>query len=180
MNSSLPFWILALQALAVPVIALLAAVIGYFQWRTAQQKVVLDLFDRRMATYTALREVVAKVMASSSAATSENSFKFLEARDRAQFLFGPEVIEHLKKIDEAIHEIHDAADRTKRPSHRGRARREHSEGTGWQGNDDELLHHVPSSRAALRAHGSKVILVTLDLSSAMTLVPISAATRCTR
>jgi hypothetical protein len=47
-------------------------------------------------------------MASSSAATSDSSFKFLEARDRAQFLFGPEVIEHLKKIDEAIHEIHDA------------------------------------------------------------------------
>jgi hypothetical protein len=54
MNNSLPFWMLALQAFAVPVIALLAAVIGYVQWRTAQQKVVLDLFDRRMATYTAL------------------------------------------------------------------------------------------------------------------------------
>jgi hypothetical protein len=28
--------------------------------------------------------------------------------DRAEFLFGPEVTEHLKKIGEAIHEIHDA------------------------------------------------------------------------
>lgn len=94
-----------LKALAVPAIALLAAVIGYFQWRTAQQKVVLDLFDRRMATYTALREVVAMVRASSSAANQENSFKFLEALDRAEFLFGPKVIDHLKKISEAIYDI---------------------------------------------------------------------------
>jgi hypothetical protein len=107
MNYSLPYWMLVLQALAVPAIGLLAAVIGYFQWKTAQQKVLLDLFDRRMATYTALREIVAKVRASSSAATPENSFKFLEALDRAEFLFGAEVIEHLHEIREAIHDIDD-------------------------------------------------------------------------
>jgi hypothetical protein len=109
MNYSLPYWMLVLQALAVPAIGLLAAVIGYFQWKTAQQKVLLDLFDRRMATYTALREIVARVRASSSAATPDNSFKFLEALDRADFLFGAEVIEHLQKIREAIHDIHDMA-----------------------------------------------------------------------
>jgi hypothetical protein len=108
MNCSLPNWIPIFQALLVPVIALFGAVIAYFQWKTAQQKVLLDLFDRRMATYTALREVVAKVMGSSSAATPDNSFTFLEALDRAEFLFGPKVIDHLQKIREAIHDIHDA------------------------------------------------------------------------
>jgi hypothetical protein len=109
MNSCpLPYWIQLLQALAVPAIALLAAVIGCFQWRTAHQKVVLDLFDRRMVTYTALREVVAMVRASSSAATPDNSLKFLEALDRAQFLFGREIVEHLEKIYHAINDIHDA------------------------------------------------------------------------
>ena len=107
MNCSLPYWMLVLQALAVPAIGLLAAVIGYFQWKTAQQKVLLDLFDRRMATYTALREIVAMVRASSSAATPDNSFKFLEALDRAEFLFGANVIEHLQKIRQAIYDIHD-------------------------------------------------------------------------
>jgi hypothetical protein len=33
MNCSLPYWMLVLQALAVPAIGLLAAVIGYFQWK---------------------------------------------------------------------------------------------------------------------------------------------------
>ena len=109
MNYSLPYWMLVLQALAVPAIGLLAAVIGYFQWKTAQQKVLLDLFDRRMETYTALREIVAKVRASSSAATPENSYKFLEALDRAEFLFGAKVIEHLQKMRQAIDDIHDTA-----------------------------------------------------------------------
>jgi hypothetical protein len=96
---------LALQALAVPAIALLAAVVAYAQWRTAQQKVVLDLFDRRMETYTALREIVCKIVASSSEATTEASFKFLQALDRAEFLFGGKVVEHLKKMDKAIDDI---------------------------------------------------------------------------
>jgi hypothetical protein len=101
----LPYWIQVLQALLTPAIAAIAVMIALFQWRTAQQKVVLDLFDRRMETYTALRTVVAKVMASSSAETLQTSFEFLQALDRADFLFGNEVIEHLKKIDNAIQEI---------------------------------------------------------------------------
>jgi hypothetical protein len=103
--NSLPYWMQVLQALAVPTVLLLGAAIALFQWRTAQQKVVLDLFDRRMETYTALRLVVAKVMGSSSAATLEASFEFLQAIDRAEFLFGPEVVAHLTKIRDAIDEI---------------------------------------------------------------------------
>lgn len=135
--TSLPYWMLVLQTLAIPAIALLAAVIGYFQWRTAQQKVVLDLFDRRMATYTSLREVVAAVRASSSAASPENSFKFLEALDRAEFLFGPEVIEHLQKIRHAIDDIHDAT----------AERKELKQGT-------ELNENVAKERAAREVVGS--------------------------
>src|SRR5258708_38056100 len=96
---------LVLQALAVPAIGLLAAVIGYFQWRTAQQKVVLDLFDRRMETYTKLREVVGRINGSSSAATTEASFEFLQGVDRAEFLFGPVVVNNLTQIDDAIKQL---------------------------------------------------------------------------
>jgi len=51
-----------LQALSTPAIALLALVIGYFQWRTSQQRAVFELFEKRMAVYDAvvlvMREVV--------------------------------------------------------------------------------------------------------------------------
>jgi hypothetical protein len=86
-------------------IAAAVAVIAFMQWRTAKQKVVLDLFGRRIETYSALRDVVSKVRADSNAATLKNSFKFLQALDRAGFLFGSEVIEHLEKIDHAINEV---------------------------------------------------------------------------
>jgi hypothetical protein len=92
MNCSVPYWIQVFQGLLTPAIAAIAVMIALFQWRTAQQKVVLDLFDRRMETYTALRTVAAKVMASSGAATLQTSFEFLQALDRAEFLFGNKVL----------------------------------------------------------------------------------------
>jgi hypothetical protein len=52
--SNVPIWIQYLQALSTPAIALLAATIGVLQWRTAHQRAVLDLFDRRMENYDAL------------------------------------------------------------------------------------------------------------------------------
>jgi hypothetical protein len=102
MNCSL---IQVLQGLLTPVIAAIAVMIALFQWRTAQQKMALDLFDRRMETYSALRTIIGKVMASSSAATHEAGFEFLQALDRARFLFGAEIVEQLNKIYGAIEDI---------------------------------------------------------------------------
>jgi hypothetical protein len=101
MPNSVPYWIQVRQALLTPAIALLAVVIGFFQWRTAQQKVALDLFDRRLAKYNAVREVVAKVI-SAGAATQKESFHFLQALDGIEFLFGAEIIAALNKINQAI------------------------------------------------------------------------------
>jgi hypothetical protein len=46
-----PTWIYFLQILVTASIGVLAGVIGVMQWRTAHQKVALDLFDRRMVVY---------------------------------------------------------------------------------------------------------------------------------
>jgi hypothetical protein len=86
------YWIQVLQALLTPAIAFLAVVTAVFQLRTAQQRVVLDLFDRRLAKYTAVRDVVAKVVAS-GAATQETSFQFLQALDGVEFLFGDAIVD---------------------------------------------------------------------------------------
>jgi hypothetical protein len=52
MTNQLPLWVLYLQALSTPAIALLASVIGFFQWRTAHQRAVLDLFEKRCRPMT--------------------------------------------------------------------------------------------------------------------------------
>jgi hypothetical protein len=100
-TSSLPYWIQVLQALLTPAIAALAVVIALFQWRTAKQKVVLDLFDRRLAKYVALRQVVAKVT-TSGAATSENETQYRQALDGIDFLFGSDIVGPLSEISKAI------------------------------------------------------------------------------
>lgn len=43
-----------LAALLTPTIGITVAIIAFLQWRTAHQKVLLDLFDRRQAVYSKL------------------------------------------------------------------------------------------------------------------------------
>jgi len=43
-------------------ILIVGVVISYFQWRTAQQRVALDIFDRRYKIYEDLRGVVTQFL----------------------------------------------------------------------------------------------------------------------
>jgi hypothetical protein len=85
---------------AGPVATIIAAlsavgVTGYFtwrQWRTAKDKLLLDLFDKRFALYEELRAAVIR------RGIDQNSVvHFKRAISRAQFLFGPEVQIFLEK-----------------------------------------------------------------------------------
>jgi len=97
MAKELPYWILALQALSTPAIAFLAAVIGGMQWYTAHRRIVLDLYDRRIQVYSAVRAVVGKII-SSGGATDLTLFEFDKGIDRASFLFDSDVTRYLKKL----------------------------------------------------------------------------------
>lgn len=59
-----PDWSSVVSSLLVPVIAVLGAVIAYRQWRVAQNKLKLDLFDRRFAIFDAARKLIASILAS--------------------------------------------------------------------------------------------------------------------
>jgi hypothetical protein len=95
--STLPNWVLYLQALSTPAIAILAAVIGFMQWRTAHQRSVLDLFEKRFDAYSRLREVIAQVLTQGTV-SPQTAMDFLRATDKAQFLFGPEVTAYLNIV----------------------------------------------------------------------------------
>lgn len=64
------------------------------QAETANDKLVLDLFDRRLKIYSQAREVVAAAMRNGTT-NMDQQFEFLRAVDGAKFLFGPEVTEYL-------------------------------------------------------------------------------------
>jgi hypothetical protein len=94
-----------LQASTVPAIALLAAVIGFFQWRTAHKRVVIDLFDRRMKIYTDCRDILQPIIASPSATTTQDGIKFIRASADAEFLFGDKVVKHFERVGQAIFDL---------------------------------------------------------------------------
>jgi hypothetical protein len=79
------------------IILIVGAVISYFQWRTAQQKVALDLFDRRYAIYEELRDIVAQFMRNLEF-SHELQRSYLYAQNRARFYFGAEVEDYLETL----------------------------------------------------------------------------------
>lgn len=91
-----PHWTAYVSALLVPTVAVLGAIIAYRQWRTAQNKLKLDLFEKRFAVYDAARNLLASIMTSGKA-KDEETFKFLSGTREATWLLNAEVAEYLDK-----------------------------------------------------------------------------------
>ncbi|WP_315763627.1 hypothetical protein [Bradyrhizobium sp. SZCCHNS2005] len=103
----MPLWVQYSQALATPAIALLAIVIAVLQWRTAHQKIVLDLFERRMKVYSEIRAVIASTV-SSGKLPNEKHFEYMRAADGAKFLFGSKVNGYLEDLNNTLAYFHEA------------------------------------------------------------------------
>lgn len=69
--------------------------IAYFQSKTAQQKVAIELFDARYKIYQELKEIVVKFMQDFNF-NNEMQRAFIDAQNRARFYFGAEVEEYLE------------------------------------------------------------------------------------
>jgi hypothetical protein len=97
----MPLWVEYSKALATPAVAILAIVIAVMQWRTAHQKIVLDLFERRMKIYSEIRAVIASIV-SSGKLPNEKHFEFIRAIDGAKFLFGLKVNRYLEELNTTL------------------------------------------------------------------------------
>jgi hypothetical protein len=97
----MPLWVQYSQALATPAIASLAILIAILQWRTAHQKIVMDLFERRMKVYSEIRAVIASVV-STGKLPNEKHFEFMRAIDGAKFLFGSNVTNYLEGLNTTL------------------------------------------------------------------------------
>lgn len=78
--------------------AIFVALVGFFQWRTTQQKAALDLFERRHAIYQIIRNAVGQMRSSSTNFDQAREVEFLEAMERAYFFFGHDVEDYLKQL----------------------------------------------------------------------------------
>jgi hypothetical protein len=90
---------LPMQAFVVAIIGLLGALIAYFQWRTAHQRVVLELFDRRVAVFRELEDAAKGMLNAVGRKDMEAPFwSYIRAEANARFLFGEEVIAALTRL----------------------------------------------------------------------------------
>jgi hypothetical protein len=86
-----------ITGLAAAVAAIVAIVISFLQWMTAQTKVALDIHASRYAVYMELREAVNLFLRELNFSNDVHA-KFLDAQSRARFLFGAEVDQYLEEI----------------------------------------------------------------------------------
>jgi hypothetical protein len=73
-------------------------------WKTQNEKVVLELMERRLAIYEDIRKVIAEIMRSGTA-TDDTFWQYVRAIDQAPYLFGPEVEAYLEKMRLHINEL---------------------------------------------------------------------------
>src|SRR6266404_7220601 len=87
-------------------IAAIVAWIGYLQWRTAQQKAVLDLFDKRFKIYETVKNCVDQVSRNPQY-FSEREKELLKAVNEAYFLFGDDLHSYLETLRQDIVYVRD-------------------------------------------------------------------------
>lgn len=91
-----PHWTSFVTALLVPIIALFGAFIAYRQWRTAREKLKLDLFEKRFSVYNAARNLVGSIVTSGQI-IDEQMYSYLNQTIETKWLFGDAVAKYLKE-----------------------------------------------------------------------------------
>jgi hypothetical protein len=83
--------------IAAIIVSVLVACVQYAQWRTANQKVVIDLYDRRLKVYVQLEKSIGSVVRDGD--VSREAFQdFVIGQTDARFLFGDDVNSYLKTL----------------------------------------------------------------------------------
>jgi hypothetical protein len=86
-----------LSALLTPIIGLLAVYIAYQQWRTANSKLNLDLFDKRLVVYNAAMTFATSIVTNGAVAREDIVHFSRETRD-SEFLFDTIIRERLMQL----------------------------------------------------------------------------------
>ncbi|SFI82356.1 hypothetical protein [Nitrosomonas sp. Nm34] len=71
--------------------------IAYQQWRTNQQKLNFDRYDRRLKVYDEVRKILSLIIQKGTA-NYEDLRKFYSATSEAYFLFGNEIQDYIDEI----------------------------------------------------------------------------------
>jgi len=85
------------KALLTPVIAIVAVYIARQQWKTNQQRLNLERYDRRLRVYEEVKKILS-IIARDAKANTEDLLRFRTSVSEADFLFGPEILQYIDEI----------------------------------------------------------------------------------
>lgn len=97
MTASLPLWGLWLQALGPTCVAGAVAFIAWRQWKTAKEKLTLDLFKERFDIYIQIADAV-ELSRWEKTAAIDACERIFAAKRRCRFLFGDDVTSIVDEI----------------------------------------------------------------------------------
>lgn len=97
-----------LQWAIAAITAIFVAVVAFLQWRTTQQKAVLDLFERRHAIYEVVRRAVGTIASNSTAFDQAREVEYMQAMERVYFFFGDDVASYVKRLWSDITDVQTA------------------------------------------------------------------------
>jgi len=85
------------KGLLTPLIAVVTTYIAWQQWKTNQQKLILDRYDRRLCVYEEVRKILS-IIVRDAKASYDDLIQFRTAVSEADFLFGPEIPQYIDDI----------------------------------------------------------------------------------
>jgi len=87
------------QPIATLVVGLGVILFAFLQWKTAHDKLRLELFDRRYKAYKALMTFLGRALMGSSASFSDSDLvEFYRDMDGYEFLFGSDISDYYKQV----------------------------------------------------------------------------------
>jgi uncharacterized ubiquitin-like protein YukD len=85
------------SGLLTPFIGMTTVYIALQQWQTNRQKLILDLYDRRLRVYEEVRKIIL-IITIDLDVSIEDLHKFRVSVSEADFLFGSEVTDYINEI----------------------------------------------------------------------------------
>ena len=92
------YWLIPLAAIFVSIVV---TIVQYAQWRTANQKVVIALHERRFTVYSQIEKAVQAVLREGEP-DHEDMYEFTVGQSAARFLFGDDVRSYLQDLREHL------------------------------------------------------------------------------
>jgi len=92
-----PKWITTLSALLTPTIAIIAVLVAIRQSKINQNKLRLELFDRRIEIFQKIGAYLSEILQTGYATNSELT-QFLRDTQYAYFVFGKDIQEYVEEI----------------------------------------------------------------------------------